>query len=137
MLGGLTGGAHPMATNQTHHNTHPHHNGARSNGTRNSRPAGSKQPQLQRLRSIVVSASQLPEGVQAKLKAHPAATVATIAGASFVFGALAGSRLGRIAIAAAIPLVLKRIIEGDVGQEIAQYAKGLVNAASGTHAADA
>jgi hypothetical protein len=121
-----------MATNQTHHTTHSHHNGARG-----SRTTGSKQPRLERLRSVIVSARQLPESIQSQLKAHPAATLATIAGASFALGALAGSRLGRIAVAAAIPLVLKRVLEGDVGQEIAQYARGLFDAAGGARAASA
>ena len=118
-----------MATN---HDNHSHHS-----ETRSTQANGGDQPRLRRVREIVRFARELPQSVQTQFKAHPAATVATIAGVSFVFGALAGSRLGRIAMAAAFPLVLKRVLEGEVGEEIARYVRGLVGANGGAHNANA
>jgi hypothetical protein len=68
---------------------------------------------------------ELPRRIEAQVKSNPAALMAAIGVGSFVLGALLGSRLGRVALAAAIPYAIGRVFEGVLGQKIADYAREL------------
>jgi len=68
---------------------------------------------------------ELPKRIGAQVKSHPATVLAGVGVGSFVLGALLGSRLGRVALAAAIPYAVGRVFEGVLGQKIADYAREL------------
>jgi hypothetical protein len=65
----------------------------------------------------------LPRRIEAQMKSNPATLMAAVGVGSFVLGALLGSRLGRVALGAAIPYAIGRIFEGALGQKIADYAR--------------
>jgi hypothetical protein len=91
---------------------HEQHNGART-------------PHRTRTRSfakISRLSRELPRRIERELKTNPTALVGAVAGASFLLGALVGSKIGRLAIAAAIPYAVKHLFEGDVGN----YVRGLL-----------
>jgi hypothetical protein len=71
------------------------------------------------------------------MKSHPTTVLAVVGGVSFGLGALLGSRLGRLALAAAIPLVVKRLLEGGLGQGLAGYAEKLADDAPGSPTGEA
>jgi hypothetical protein len=71
------------------------------------------------------------------MKSHPTTVLAVVGGVSFGLGALLGSRLGRLALAAAIPLVVKRLLEGELGQGLAGYAEKLADDAPGSPTGEA
>jgi hypothetical protein len=81
------------------------------------------------LDALVRLGRDFPGMIEAQLKTHPGVVLATVGGISFACGAALGSKLGRIAIAAAVPLALKRVFEGELGQEITQYTRELVEGA--------
>jgi hypothetical protein len=68
----------------------------------------------------------LPQAVGARLMENPAAGFAFVGIASFLLGGLLGSKLGRLAVASALPLLVNRILAGRIGSEIVQYVEGLV-----------
>ena len=80
--------------------THSHQNGSRTSPPRGGRQAG--------LDDIVGFTRRLPREVQSAMKTHPAATLAAVAAGAFVLGALVGSPLGRLAMAAAVPVLVRR-----------------------------
>lgn len=67
----------------------------------------------------------LPKAVVERLKENPAAGFALVGAASFLLGGLLGSKLGRLALAAALPLVVVRMLEGRIGSEMMRYVEEL------------
>jgi hypothetical protein len=65
------------------------------------------------------------------METHPEALLVAVGGASFVAGALLGSRLGRILLSAAIPLGLQHLVESEVGPRIRSYVKDLLHDTDG------
>ena len=93
-------------------------------GRRNDTP----QARLERLLHL---GSKLPRTIEAQLKDNPMRVLASVGAAAFVLGALAGSKIGRIAIAAALPLALQRILEGAVGDKLSAYTQELAGSLGG------
>lgn len=110
-----------------------HHNGSRSRvGASNGGPRrvrSGKESERNILQAVIRFGRDLPGRMNAQMKSHPTAALATVGGVSFAFGALVGSRFGRLALAAAIPFLVKRLFEGDLGREIGDYARGLADEA--------
>jgi hypothetical protein len=109
--------------------THSHQNGARISRPRAGRRAG--------LEHLMGASRRLPRQVQTAMKAHPAATLAAVAAGSFVLGALVGSPLGRLALAAAVPVLVRHAIDGDLRERLAALAKSMDEVAGGAHQGDA
>ena len=80
-----------------------------------------KQARFERLSAL----GHLPHVVGTRLKENPAAGIAFVGVASFVLGGLLGSKLGRLAAAAAMPVLVNRILDGRIGGEIVRYVEGL------------
>lgn len=109
--------------------THSHQNGLRT-----SRPRAARRTRFENLAGFT---RRLPREVQSAMKTHPAATLAAVAAGSFVLGALVGSPLGRLALAAAVPVLVRRAIDGDLRQGLSAFARALAEAEGGTHEGDA
>lgn len=109
--------------------THSHQNGLRT-----SRPRGGRRAGLDDLAGFT---RRLPREVQSAMKTHPATTLAAVAAGSFVLGALFGSPLGRLAMAAAVPVLVRRAIEGDLRQGLSAFARLLAEPEGGPHHGDA
>ncbi len=65
--------------------------------------------------------------VQRDMETHPEALLVAVGGASFVAGAVLGSRLGRILLSAAIPLGLQHLVESEVGPRLRSYVRELLH----------
>jgi hypothetical protein len=105
------------------------------NGTHAAKPAAGKKSAGSH--GFARASQQLPKTVQLALKERPATVLAAVAAGSFTLGALAGSRLGRIAVMAALPVLVKRLVEGDVGRDLAAFAVRAWNEVQSGSAADA
>ena len=60
------------------------------------------------------------------MRARPLATAAAVAGVAFVAGAIAGSRFARAFVLTATPVVLSRLLDGPLGDDLAAYVKGVM-----------
>lgn len=67
----------------------------------------------------------LPRRVQHEMGERPALVLATVSGASFLAGALLGSRLGRAVLAALVPIGIQYAIETELGPRLRAYVSGL------------
>lgn len=70
------------------------------------------------------------------LQSHPSAALATVGVLSFALGAVVGSRIGRLVMMAAIPALVGRILQGEVGDRIGRYAESLFRAPHESGSAD-
>jgi hypothetical protein len=106
------------------HNGHANnHAGAAPSIRRPKRARAASEPALDRLAAL---GRDLPRWLQAQLKSNPLAVVATFGAGTFVLGALLGSKLGRVTLAAAIPYAVERVFEGAMGETLRDYVGGLV-----------
>jgi hypothetical protein len=71
--------------------------------------------------SITRYGKQLPQKLREQMKARPNAVLAAVGGVSFILGAFFGSKLGRVAMIAALGYGAKRVIEGDLGTEFGKF----------------
>lgn len=70
------------------------------------------------------------------MKAHPLKTAAAIAGISFVGGTVLGSRVARAVLVAAAPTIVKRLLEGPLGDDLTRYLRSVLRGRTpDTHAA--
>jgi hypothetical protein len=106
------------------HATHQAHAAAShaSRGTKSVRPHASA-PNAAKLDQLISLGRELPQRLQEQLRSNPMGTIATVGAGAFVMGALLGSRIGRLAIAAAIPHVVERVFQGAVGDKIRSFAE--------------
>jgi hypothetical protein len=98
-------------------NAHP-----QSNEAHHGKASAGGRSRYERLEAL----GHLPQTVGARLKENPAAGFAFVGTVSFLLGGLFGSKLGRLAVAAALPILVNRILAGRIGSEIVQYVEGLV-----------
>lgn len=75
------------------------------------------------IKSMVEYGRDLPAKLEQQMKTRPNVVLAGIGGASFVLGAFFGTKLGRIAMVAAVGYGINRLIAGDVGREVGKYLK--------------
>jgi hypothetical protein len=68
---------------------------------------------------------KIPSKVRRQLAAQPEATLAAIAGVSFLAGVTLGSRLGRALVSVMIPIALERLVPEDWGHRLMKYATEL------------
>jgi hypothetical protein len=87
----------------------------------NGAPPGSRLERLKALRS-------LPGKLQAKAKENPRAALVAVGAFAFAMGGLVGSRLGRFALAAALPVVVSRALDGTLAKEFMRLATGIPEA---------
>jgi hypothetical protein len=71
-------------------------------------------------------ASEIPGRIESGMKAHPLKTAAAVAGLSFVGGAVFGSRLARAVFVAAAPTIVKRLLDGPLGDDLTRYLRGAI-----------
>jgi hypothetical protein len=71
---------------------------------------------------------QLPAKLQASAKENPRATLVAVGAVAFALGGLVGSRLGRFALAASIPIVISRLLDGSLSRDLARWATGIPDA---------
>ncbi len=71
-------------------------------------------------------AGELPAQLENGIKAHPLTTAAIVAGVSFAGGAIFGSRVGRAIVIAATPAIVKRLLDGPLGDDITRYIRGAI-----------
>lgn len=124
-----------MGTHQSHRNGAHASRAGHSNGSRAQHGRGRAETTL--LESLLRLGRDMPRRLDAQMKSHPTTVLAVVGGVSFGLGALLGSRLGRLALAAAIPLVVKRLLEGELGQGLAGYAEKLADDAPGSPTGEA
>jgi hypothetical protein len=82
-------------------------------------------------------AGALPAKIREAVGTHPAAVLVGVGCASFVGGWITGSRLGRAVIAAAVPLLLQRVIESEIEPRVRAYFKDLLHDPELVHAGEA
>jgi len=70
----------------------------------------------------------LPHRLKTSAEQNPRAALFAVGAAGFVIGGLVGSRLGRFAIAASIPVVVSRVLDGSLAQEMLRFATGIAEA---------
>jgi hypothetical protein len=75
-------------------------------------------------------AGELPAQLETGMKGHPLKTAAVIAGVSFVGGAIFGSRLARTVLIAATPTIVRRLLDGPLGDDITRYLRGVLGGRS-------
>lgn len=96
----------------------------RAHAAASRKPRGTVQTKLDR---IIHLGRELPRRIEAQLARNPAGVIAAVGAGSFVLGALLGSKLGRLALAAAIPYAVERVFEGVLGEKLGEYARGLAD----------
>jgi hypothetical protein len=65
--------------------------------------------------------------VQRELQERPEVVLAAVAGASFIAGAAVGSRLGRLLLAALVPLGLQHVVATRLAPRLAAYVEQLMH----------
>lgn len=70
-------------------------------------------------------ARDLPRRTREGVRDRPGATLAAVAGASFVLGVLLSSRLVRAVLVGALPYAISRVMQGEVGEKALRYASEL------------
>lgn len=80
--------------------------------------------QTARVESIKVLRS-LPDRIKTSAQENPRAALFAAGAAGFVMGGLLGSRLGRFAIAASIPVVVSRVLDGSLSKELMRFTTGI------------
>jgi hypothetical protein len=117
-----------MSTNRiprTNHNGS--RNGHESHSATGRDPPSARVPSnRERLANVLHFGRDLPRNLQAQLKANPAAVLASVAGASFVLGALLSSKLCRLALAAAVPFGIQRLLNDGALNELGRVARELI-----------
>jgi hypothetical protein len=68
-----------------------------------------------------------------ELDEHPAAVLATVAGASFVVGAVVGSRLGRALLVALAPVGLRYAMNSGLADGVREWVEDAVDRVSPEH----
>jgi hypothetical protein len=68
-----------------------------------------------------------PQRLKASAQENPGAALIAVGAAGFVMGGLLGSRLGRLAIAASIPVVVSRVLDGSLAREMMRFATGIAD----------
>jgi hypothetical protein len=81
-------------------------------------------PRTNRLKFL----GSLPAKLQASAKESPRATIVAVGAVAFVFGAFVGSRLGRFALAASVPIVISRALDGTLSRDLMRWATGIPEA---------
>ena len=89
-------------------------NGVRP-GKRVRRPEGGQSFDLARMREL---GRNLGGQLQAQARKRPYMMLGAAAGIGFVAGSLFGSRLGQVAIAAAVGYFARNVLEGEMGEPI-------------------
>ncbi|MGH7436315.1 MAG: hypothetical protein ACRENE_11640 [Polyangiaceae bacterium] len=94
--------------------------------------ASHDEPHAARLRTAPIESLKalrsLPKRLKTSAEENPRAALFAVGAAGFVIGGLLGSRLGRFAIAASIPVVVSRILDGSLAREMTRFATGLAEA---------
>jgi hypothetical protein len=75
------------------------------------------------VRRFLASTAELPKKLEASLHARPLTTTAAVAGVAFLVGAVTGSRLGRAVLLAATPAIVRRLVDGPMGDDIEAYVR--------------
>ena len=75
------------------------------------------------VRRLFEKTSELPRKLEASLHERPFATTAAVAGVAFVVGTIAGSRLARALLVAATPAIVRRLIDGPLGDDLDAYVR--------------
>jgi hypothetical protein len=75
------------------------------------------------VRRFLESTADLPRKLEASLHARPLVTTAAVAGVAFLVGAVTGSRLGRALLLAAAPAIVRRVVDGPVGDDVEAYVR--------------
>ena len=79
--------------------------------------------QAARIESIKALRS-LPLRLKTSAQENPRATMVAVGATAFVMGGLLGSRLGRFALAASIPVIVTRVLDGSLGRDMMRFATG-------------
>jgi hypothetical protein len=74
---------------------------------------------------------ELPGKLERELKARPYATVATVAGLSFLGGMIFGSRVARAVLVAATPVIATRLLDGPLGDDLSRYIRSALGVRRG------
>lgn len=77
----------------------------------------------------------LPAKVAVGARTHPLKTAATIAGVSFLGGAIFGSRVARAIFVAATPVLLNHLLDGPLGEDLSRYLRGAIRGRPGVRPA--
>lgn len=103
---------------------HAAHNGRKTRRTGRSK---GMQTAKKKLGKLVHVGRLLPRTLELECKAHPGPVLISVGAASFALGAVFGSKLGRLAVAAALPFAIRKILEGEIGEELGQMARDFIS----------
>jgi hypothetical protein len=95
----------------------------------NSSEAGQTEHHATRLQTARIESIKalraLPQRLKTSAEENPRATMVAVGAAAFVMGGLLGSRLGRFALAASIPVIVTRVLDGSLGRDMMRFATGI------------
>ncbi len=78
-------------------------------------------------KTVARMAKTAKKELKSQMEERPFATVAIVGGVTFALGALVGTRIGRLVIAAAVPLLVKRAFEGTLVADAEEFVRPLMN----------
>ena len=78
-------------------------------------------PRMSKLKII----GSLPSRLQERAKESPVAALVVVGAVAFALGNLVGSRLGRLALAISVPIVVSRALDGTLSRDLMRWATGV------------
>jgi hypothetical protein len=103
---------------------------AKSNGSASHGPKGTHGKSS--IQEIVKMGRGFGSRVQRDMETHPEVLLVAVGGASFLAGAVLGSKIGRIILSAAIPLGIQHLVESELGPRLRTYVQELMSDGSGS-----
>jgi hypothetical protein len=100
--------------------------GAEAGGSHTNGEVAPRRP----VEDVVRFARGLPRMARQNMSDHPEATIAAVAGGSFLLGVLLGSRVVRGVLAAAAPYAVLRVVKGELGDQLGTFVDQLLRAVS-------
>ena len=75
-----------------------------------------------------ISTSSLPSKLQQRARENPLAALVAVGTVGFALGNLVGSRLGRLALAVSVPIVVNRLLDGTLSRDLMRWVTGIPDA---------
>jgi hypothetical protein len=72
--------------------------------------------------------SSLPSKLQQRARENPLAALVAVGTVGFALGNLVGSRLGRLALAVSVPIVVNRLLDGTLSRDLMRWVTGIPDA---------
>ncbi|HEY2515847.1 MAG TPA: hypothetical protein VGI39_33485 [Polyangiaceae bacterium] len=85
------------------------------------------------VRRILRETADLPGKLEREMRSRPLVTSAVVAGVAFAAGTVIGSRFMRALVVATAPALMRRVLDGPLGERIDSYFRGASGRPSSSH----